>query len=163
TGRPVIKTDENQNVLFREGVTEAYGPTFGPQIYTTYMELFQACPVVLRTPNGILISHSLPTARSLPLFEPVHLERETYAAEELQPGGSVHSLLWGRDTSIDTVTNFLRKMGADLLVSGHIASHDGFAVPNDRQLIVDCAESPGGFVLFPADRELTHQELVACV
>jgi hypothetical protein len=163
TGRPVMKADENQNTVFREGVLEAYGPIFGPEIYRVYLELFEACPVVLFAPNGVLISHSLPTTRSLALFDPSRLERDTYAAEDLQPGGTVHSLLWGRDTSPEAITNFLRKMGADLLVSGHIASNDGFAVPNDRQVIVDCAESPGGFILFPTDRPLTHQELVACV
>ena len=75
----------------------------------------------------------------------------------------MHSLLWGRDTSADAAANFLRKMGAELLVSGHIACNEGFAVPNDRQVIVDCAETPAGYVLFPADRPLTHQELVACM
>ena len=106
---------------------------------------------------------SLPAARFLPLFDPARLERDVYADEDLQPGGSLHSLLWGRDTSADAVGSFLRKMGADLMVSGHIAWHDGFAAPNDRQVIGDCAETPAGFVLFPTDRKLTHAELVACV
>ena len=163
TNRPVLKSDENQNALFREGVNEAYGPKFGPQVYDAYLELFQALPVALRAPNGVLVSHSLPTARALALFEPARLERDTYDADDLQPGGSVHSLLWGRDTSADAVANYLRKMGCDLLVSGHIACDQGFLVPNDRQVILDCAEHPGGFVLFPADKPLTHQELVACV
>jgi|SRR5579883_691615 len=163
TDRPVLKADENQNALFREGVNEAYGPTFGPQVYAAYVELFQACPAVIRVPNGVLICHSLPATRSLALFDPARLERETYAPEDLQPGGSLHSLVWGRDTSADAVANFLRKMGSELLVSGHIACNEGFAVPNDRQVVLDCAESPGGYVLFPANRPLTHQELVACV
>lgn len=163
TNRPVIKADENQNALFREGVNEAYGPTFGPQIYATYQELFQSLPVVVRAPNGVLVSHSLPSPRSLALFDPTRLERDAYTEEDLQPGGTVHSLLWGRDTSPDAVANYLRKMGCELLVSGHIACNDGFAVPNDRQVIVDCAESPAGYVLFPAARPLTHPELVACV
>jgi hypothetical protein len=163
TDRPVLKADENQNARFRDGVNEVYGPTYGPQIYLTYLDLFQALPVALRAPNGVLICHSLPATRSLALFDPARLERDAYAEEDLQPGGSVHSLLWGRDTSADAVANFLRKMGCDLLVSGHIACDEGFAVPNDRQVIIDCAESPAGFVLFPADRPLTHAELVACV
>jgi hypothetical protein len=163
TDRPVLKADENQNALFREGVNEAYGPKFGPQVYAAYMELFQALPVALRAPNGVLVSHSLPAARSLALFDPARLERDVYEAEDLQPGGSVHSLLWGRDTTGDAATNFLRKMGCELLVSGHIACNTGFAVPNDRQVILDCAEHPGGYALFPADRPLTHAELVAGV
>lgn len=163
TDRPVIKADENQNARFREGVLEAYGATFGPRIYATYLELFQACPAVLRAPNGVLICHSLPAPRSLELFDPARLERDDYAPEDLQPGGTLHSLLWGRDTSAAAATAFLGKMGAELLVSGHIACEQGFAVPNDRQVILDCAESPAGYTLFPADRPLTHAELVQCV
>ena len=54
-------------------------------------------------------------------------------------------------------------MDADLLVSGHIACETGFDVPNDRQIIIDCAECPAGYLLFPTDRPLTHAELVgAC-
>jgi hypothetical protein len=163
TERPVLKADENQNARFSEGVVEAYGTTFGPQIYAAYLELFQALPVALRASNGVLVAHSLPSARSLALFDPARLERDVYADEDLHPGGSVHSLLWGRDTSPDSAANFLRKMGCDLLVSGHIACNEGFAVPNDRQVVVDCAESPAGFILFPTDRPLTHKELVACI
>ncbi len=161
TNRPVMKADENQNALFREGVLEAYGPTFGPQIYETYLELLRTLPVALRTPNNVLITHSLPATRALPHFDPMTLERDTYDNDDLEPGGSIHSLLWGRDTSADAATNFLRKMGCDWLVSGHIPCHEGFAVPNDRQVIVDCAESPGGYVLFPADRPLTQHDLIA--
>jgi hypothetical protein len=109
------------------------------------------------------VAHSFPAARALAVFEPARLERDTYSAEDLNPGGSVHSLLWGRDTSADSVANFLRKIGCDLLVSGHIACDEGFAVPNDRQVILDCAETPAGYILFPTDRILTHAELVACV
>jgi hypothetical protein len=71
--------------------------------------------------------------------------------------------LWGRDTSAQNAASFLRKMGADLLVSGHVACESGFAVPNDRQVILDCAETPGGYALIPTARPLTHAELVACV
>ena len=73
------------------------------------------------------------------------------------------TMTWGRDTDPQNVGDFLHKMDAGLLVSGHIASEKGFDVPNDRQVIVDCAESPAGYVLFPADRPLTHAELVGCV
>jgi hypothetical protein len=33
-------------------------------------------------------------------------------------------------------------------------------VPNPRQLIVDCSQTPAAYVLFPADRPITHDELV---
>jgi hypothetical protein len=163
TGRKVLKADEDLNALFEEGVRAAYGPQFGPEIYQTYLSIFQALPVALVAPNRVLVAHSLPAARWLPVFDPAQLEKEVYTDADLQPGGSVHSLLWGRDTAQGTVEDFLRKMGAELLVSGHIANEKGYDVPNGRQVIVDCAESPAGYVLFPADRPLTHAELVGCI
>jgi hypothetical protein len=161
TGRPVLKGDESLNDLFQEGVTEAYGAEFGPQIYATYLDLFQALPVVLRTPNRVLISHSLPAARVLATaFDPARLTADAYAPEDLQAGGTVHGILWGRDTTRENAILYLEKMDADLLVSGHIACEKGYATPSDKQLILDCAESPGGFVQFPADRAISHADLV---
>jgi len=163
TKRPVIKADSNQNELFQDGVNEAYGPKFGPEVYFAYLELFRTLPVAIRSPNGVLICHSMPPARSMQFFDPRRLEEDEYDPADLYPGGAVHSLLWGRDTSAQTAADFLQRMGAELLVSGHIVCVDGFSVPNNRQVILDCAESPAGFILFPADRPLTHPELVACV
>lgn len=163
TGRKVLKADEDLNAIFEEGVTAAYGPQHGPEIYTTYLELFQTLPVLVRCPNRVVVCHSLPPARAMILFDPSRLELNHYDEADLQPGGTVHSLLWGRDTKKQTADDFLRKIDADLLVSGHIAAEAGFHVPNDRQVIVDCAESPAGYALFPTDRPLTHAELVGSI
>ena len=160
TNRPVLKADENLNALFQAGVNEAYGPQYGPRIYAVYLELFQALPVALRTPNRILVSHSLPSRHGITLFNPARLESDRHDPIDLQPGGVVHSLLWGRDTSAANAAEFLRKMDADLLVSGHIACDEGFQVPNDRQIILDCAECPGGYVLFPTKLPFTHKDLI---
>lgn len=163
TARPVMKADENLNKLFEDGVRTGYGPEAGPEVYQTYLELFQTLPLALRAPNGVLICHSLPSARAMALFDPAKLEAERFDPADLEPGGTVHSLLWGRDTAPDTIADFLAKMGSDLLVSGHIASDTGYLLPNDRQVIVDCSESPAGYILFPADQPLTHAELAACI
>lgn len=163
TGRKVLKADEDLNALFEEGVTTAYGPQLGPEIYQTYLELFKALPVAIRVPNRVLVCHSLPAARVLPMFDPARLHRDAHEDADLQPGGTVHSLLWGRDTTPRNAEDFLKVMDADLLVSGHIACNDGYDVPNNCQVIVDCAESPAGYALVPADRRLTHAELVACI
>lgn len=163
TGRPVLKADENLNVLFEEGVTEAYGSQFGPQIYTAYLELFQALPVAIFTPNRTLICHSLPSARHMVSFDPNRLTYDVYEADDLAPGGSVHSLLWGRDTSPANVVNFLSRMDADWLISGHIPCPDGFDVPNERQIILDCAQSPASYLLFPTDHPITQSDLIGCL
>jgi len=163
TGRKVLKADADLNVRFEQGAVTAYGPGYGPQVYQTYLDLFKVLPVAVRTANRVLVSHSLPPARLMAAFDPARLAADEYADADLQPGGSVHGVLWGRDATAANAAEYLRRMDADLLVSGHIASDTGFSVPNDRQLIVDCAESPAGYALVPTDRPLTHEELVGCV
>lgn len=163
TGRKVLKADADLNTRFEDGATAAYGRQFGPQVYQTYLDLFKSLPLAVLTANRVLVSHSLPTARVMPLFDPPRLRAAAYTDADLAHGGSVHSILWGRDVSGATAAAYLERMGAELLVSGHIASDTGYRVPNDRQVIVDCSESPAAYVLFPADRPLTHAELVDSV
>lgn len=159
TDRPVGKADETLNELFREGIDAAYGPA-SADIYKAYCDLFKALPLALRTPNRVFISHSLPAAKHLPDFDPARLERGWFMDIDYQPGGLVYSLVWGRDTSERNVSDFLTKVDADLLVSGHIPTDEGYLVPNSRQLIVDCSESPAAYVLIPTDKPLTQKELL---
>jgi Calcineurin-like phosphoesterase len=162
TGQAIAKVDWDLNALFREGVDTAYGG-HAAAIYGAYLELFAAIPLALRTSNGVFVSHSLPSGKRLPAFNRALLEKDRYDELESQPGGPVHALLWGRDVRAPIAAGFLEKVGADLLVTGHIPCTEGFAVPNDRQIILDAQGTPGCYCLFPADRPLTHAELVACV
>jgi hypothetical protein len=162
TNRRIAKAEGELNSLFRQGVETAYGP-FAEEVYAVYLDLISRIPLAVRTPNRVFVSHSLPSGIRVGNFDPAVLERDTTAETDVVTGGPVYSLLWGRDTSDATAAAFLRKVDADLLVSGHVPSDRGFEVPNGRQVIVDCVGSPGCYCLFPTDRPLTHAELVGCV
>jgi hypothetical protein len=161
TGRKILKGDADLNEIFRLGVVTAYGTAHMPEIYRAYFELFQKCPLGLVTPNAVFASHTLPPGRQLPLFERRYLENDDYDAKEYEPGGVVYGMLWGRDTSVETAEEFLRKVECDWLVTGHIPSDAGYDTPNPRQITLDCSASPGGYVLLPCDRPLTPQEFTA--
>ncbi|HEY7308975.1 MAG TPA: metallophosphoesterase [Gemmataceae bacterium] len=159
TRRRVSKGDLDLNEVFREGVGTAYGSR-APEVYAVYEELLALVPLALRTPNRVLLSHSLPPASRLEDFDPAVLERDVSTEADVVPGGAVHSLVWGRDTRAETAAAFLARMDADLLISGHVPCDNGFDVPNDRQLILDSLGAPACYCLFPTDRPLTHAELV---
>jgi hypothetical protein len=116
---------------------------------------------VVRTPNRVFISHSLPSALKIVRFRYDDLLRETEPGD-LESSGSAYAISWGRDTRPEHVAEFLRMVDAKLLVTGHILCDNGVWAPNDRQIVLDAMKSPGGFCLFPADRSLTHAELLAC-
>ncbi len=159
--RRISKNDLDLNQLFRQGVETAYRER-AAEVYAVYLELFAAIPAALRTPNRVYLSHSLPSIGHILELNLAHLERDSTEAD-LCPGGAVHSLVWGRDVRKETAALFLQKVSADLLITGHVPCDNGFEAPNDRQLILDSLGSPAACCLFPADRPLTHPELLACV
>jgi hypothetical protein len=159
TNRLIAKDDVELNTLFRLGVEDAYGAR-GAEVYALYLELLAVVPLALRTPNRVYLSHSLPPASRLASFDPAALECDVTAEVDNLPGGSVHSLVWGRDVSAANAAAFLAKVDADLLITGHVPCDRGFEAPNDRQLILDSLDRPAGYCLFPADRPLTHAELL---
>ncbi|MCS7045317.1 MAG: hypothetical protein NZO58_03065, partial [Gemmataceae bacterium] len=144
------------------GVATAYGP-HAEAIYAAYLELFAVADLALRTDNRVFISHSYPSAKYLPRFDLAVLEGDDTPEEEIRLGGVIHSLVWSRDHSQANVEAFLAKVDADWIITGHIPCEQGFHVPNNRQLILDALGAPAGYCLFPGDRPLTHQELLACV
>jgi hypothetical protein len=162
TGQQIAKANHELNDLFRVGVDTAYRSR-AEEVYQGYLDMWAHIPVAVRTPNRVFLSHSLPGASRLAIFDPAVLEQEEIEPRELRPGGVIHSLVWGRDTRADTACAFLRKVDADWLISGHIPSEGGFAVPNNRQLIVDAMGAAAGYCLFPTSRPVTHGELVGSV
>ena len=162
TGREVMKHDNDLNAIFQAGPNVAYGGR-GGEVYALYMQLFAAIPFALRTSNRIFFSHSLPSAGMLPGFSLAALEADTSLEADLAPGGSLYSLVWGRDVRPDTLAGFLEKVDADYLVSGHIPCEQGYDRPSERHLILDTQGYPAAFALLPANRPLEPDELTACV
>jgi hypothetical protein len=160
TGREIQKGDDDLNALFVAGIEAAYGEHAGA-VYDAYLDLIAAVPMAVRTANRVFVSHSLPSELRMDLFRYDDLLRETQPSD-LDSHGSVHVLVWGRDTRPATVAAFLKKVDADLLITGHIPLESGYSAPNGRQLILDSMGTPAGYCLFPAERSITHAELVRC-
>jgi hypothetical protein len=160
TERLIGKGDVDYNELFRLGVATAYGDA-APDVYATYECLFAELDLAVRTPNRVFMSHSLPAASKLAEFDLSALEREGIDESVWLPGGSAHSLVWGRDMRPSNITAFLQKVDADWLITGHIPCEKGYDVPNERQLILDALGTPACYCLFPADKPVTQQDLVA--
>jgi hypothetical protein len=158
----IAKMEGDLNASFREGVAAAYGPE-ARSIYSAYLEMFSVIPLALRTANRIFISHSLPSAARVQQFDFSVLERDSHDEKEFHRGGTIHALVWGRDTSPENVEVFLGKVQADLLITGHIPCPEGFRTPNHKQVILDAQGTPAGYCLFPTNRSLTHPELLATV
>jgi len=160
-GRAIGRNAGDMNELFRAGVKAAYGG-HAETVYNCYRTFIDASPLALRTDNRVFLSHSLPPADKLTVWSYDHLLADELAAKDREPGGTAYLMLWGRDLSLEAARGYLEAVDADLLVTGHIPCDNGFLAPNDVQLILDSQEPPAGYCLFPADRPLTHGDLLAC-
>ena len=159
TNQWIGKGETELNDWFRQGVHAAYGDQ-AEKIYEAYLQLLAEVPLAVRSSNRVFLSHSLPRASGMDEFELSILTAEDLHPGELIPGGRVHSLVWGRDTTPSNIETFLKKVDADWLITGHIPCEKGFATPNDRQLILDCLGEPAAYCLFPANCPVTFQELL---
>lgn len=156
----VIKDDVDQTQAFLAGVVHAYGP-WSEAILGAYDALFEAASLAVRSANRVFISHSFPAAKYLPDFRLEALESDAPDAQQWQAGGSLYSLVWGRDVRLGSVEAFLAKVDADWLLTGHIPCDQGFRAPNARQIILDALGAPACACLFPTDRPVTQADLLA--
>jgi calcineurin-like phosphoesterase family protein len=162
TNRPIARCAGELNSIFYAGVTQAYGSR-AVSVAVAYKRLILAAPLGLRTPNNVFISHSIPPLAASTNWSIDALTVDQLPDDAYLPGGPVFELVWGRDVSLEAATQFLDKVGAKLLVTGHLPCETGFKIPNDRHIVLDSQEPPAGYCLFPTNKPISHADLVACV
>ncbi len=162
TDRPIAKGGVALNVLFRQGIETAYGD-LGHAIYCAYLDLFATLPLACRTPNRVMVVHTLPDARDVETFDPAIFDAETWPAEWMARRGPVYAITWGRDSSPEDTTRFAELVDVDHFVTGHQPCDDGYRRANDRQLIIDGTDPCPACCIFPAREPVTIDALVAGV
>ncbi len=160
TRQAISKNFIDLNDLFRLGVEAAYDQ-YADAIYQAYEALFAALPVIIRLPNGVILSHSVPGAKRIADWSLEALAKDKHDEQDVILGGCIHAVVWGRDVSSDTVQAFLDKTGGRWLISGHIPCDQGYDLPNPKQIIIDSKDDHGCMLTVPAQTEVTQAELVS--
>jgi len=162
TGRIIGKDGQALNIRFREGLRLSYGDSCD-EIYHSYLALFSALPLAVRTPNRVFLCHTIPDARYLDDFDVSVLASDEWPEESKKRGGTVYAITWGRDTTAETLDRFAEMVDADLFVTGHQPCEAGFRQANHRQLIIDGTNPYPTFCLFPAREPVTIESLLGSV
>ncbi len=103
------------------------------------------------------MSHSLPDPLAFDVFDEAVFEREP-TADDLAPGGSAYSLVWGRFHSADAVEYLARRWGVEAFLIGHTPQEDGYAKVG-RLLILASDHAHGVFLPIDLSRKYTVDEL----
>lgn len=157
TDFPIRKGYCMLNLQFRRGIEAFYGEA-AQRVREAYMDLLLACPLAVRLSNGVFISHSLPGTGDGP--PDVQWMERPLSELDLSADGEVFRLLWGRDYRSSNAEAFARAVQADILIHGHDPCQEGFRVPNNRQIILDCSHHAACCLLVNLAERPTHAALV---
>lgn len=146
---------------FQRGVGKAYGRE-GDAVYAAIMEFIASFPIAARTPNRVWISHSLPAVDDLKTFDPAIFSRDVRPAD-LDSGGSVYSLVWGRRFSDAHLESLARMLDVDFFVIGHIPQETGHAVRHNRVIIVASDHNHGTFLPLDLAQPTSIPEMVNAI
>jgi len=157
TDYPILKAKKMLNLMFRLGMQEMYGPATG-KVRQAYLEFIRSCPLAVRLP-GVLVCHSAPEQTDIRGFDSGVFQRPLEALD-LKEHGDVFRLVWGRDHRPENAKAFAKLVGARTLIHGHEPCPEGYSVPNEVQIILDCCGEKACYLLVPTSKEFTHAELV---
>jgi hypothetical protein len=158
TDYPIQKNKQMLNLLFRLGMQQMYGPA-AERVRDAYCEFIRSCPLAVRLPGGVFVSHSIPDRCDTRRFDPTIFTRALDSLEYFERT-SVFDLVWGRDYRPENADAFARMVAADVLINGHEPCPEGFAAPNHRQIILDCCGDKACYLVLRPDQPLSHAETV---
>jgi hypothetical protein len=158
TDYPIQKNKQMLNLLFRLGMQHVYGPAT-EKVREAYFLFIRSCPLGVRLPGGVLVTHSVPENVDSRPFDTSIFTRQIEPPEYHQRG-AVFDLVWGRDYREENAEAFARLTGAKVLINGHEPCPEGFSTPNRFQIILDCCGDKACYVILPTDREMNQAEIV---
>ena len=155
---PIQKNRQMLNLLFRLGLQQMYGPA-ADKVRESFFPFFRSCPLAVRLPGGIFISHSVPENVDSQEFDKTIFTRELEEADYLGRK-AVFQLVWGRDYRAENARAFAELVDAKVLISGHEPCPEGYNAPNESQIIIDCCAENASYTILPIGEELDHAAIL---
>ncbi len=158
TDYPIVKKRQMQNLAFRFGLQAMYGEAT-EEVRQAYLPFLKTCPLAIRVPEGVFISHTVPDSVDARGFDASLFERETND-DDLAERSALFSLVWGRDFRQQNADAFAELVDARVMIHGHEPCRGGYAAPNSRQVILDCCGPRACYLMLPVGQRLTQKEIV---
>jgi hypothetical protein len=158
TDFPISKCRRVLNLLFRCGMQEMYGER-ADAVRQAAVEFLASLPLAARVGQHF-VCHSLPERVDERGFDVTVLQR-ALEPSDLAQNGAAFRLVWGRDFRPANADAFARLVNAELLIHGHEPCPNGYAVPNARQVILDCCTDKACYLTLRPREKLSQHELVA--
>ena len=158
TEYPIQKNKQMLNLMFRLGLQHAYGPAT-EKIREAYLPFIESCPLAVRLPGGVFVSHSVPEKADADVFDKTIFTRQPGPMEFFERT-SIFKLVWGRDYRPENARAFAKMVDAEVLINGHEPVREGFNAPNDTQIILDCCSENARYIMLPTRKHWNQAEIV---
>jgi hypothetical protein len=155
---PILKSKKMLNMMFRLGMQQSYGAA-AEKVREAYMDFLRSCPLAVRLPGGVLVCHSAPEQADADPFDASLFDRPLDVTD-WQEQGDMFRMLWGRDYRQENAREFAKQVKAKVLIHGHDPCPEGYRVPNDIQIILDCCADRATYLILPTSAELSHKQIV---
>lgn len=162
TGQEITKNGRFLLRSFEEGVALSFGRNNMDRILEAIKEFIASFAVAAVTQSGIFMTHSLPSPFDWPVFDTDIFSRKV-SEQDLFESGAVHSLVWGRGHTAEQLAEMAERFQIEFFIAGHQPQETGYAVVEDRLLILASDHNHGVFLPINLGKHYTMPELVKAI
>jgi hypothetical protein len=159
-GEGIMKNGLSVCEAFTAGLKRDFGSVYH-RVNVAITEFLLSFPLAIRAPGGLMFCHSMPNDSQIPNFDFTIFERPLTGPDYKRRTGPVYQLIWGRGVTPAGVDQFLEKIEAKLIVTGHQPQDMGYAVNGEHHLIIASDHSQGVFLPLDLGAEYTIDNLVS--
>jgi hypothetical protein len=157
TGNEITKQGAGSIEMFNKGVAHSF-PDDAEEIHRALGEFIESLPLAIRTPGGVMMSHSLPSPSRMDYADPAVFDRP-YREEDLRRGGPVYEWTWGRKQTPEQVDALAEMLDVSLFLLGHRHVEAGMETVTDKAVTIASDHGRGMLVSFTSDETLNVEDV----
>ena len=144
TGAEISKYGYGVCKAFATGLRITFGDD-ADEVMAALQEFFLSLPLAIRCPNGVFISHSLPSPGQ---FDDACLEVLTrpITMADMQRGGPVHKWVWGRRHIASQLETLAFELGVKFFLMAHQHTSAGYDILSRHGAVV-LSDHAGGYIV----------------
>jgi hypothetical protein len=159
TGSEIAKEGFPSCRAFDEGVRFAFEEQ-GGEVLVAVREFLISLPLAARCPNGVMITHSLPSPHRLKVPESgtgTEILHRPYRPEDFLRGGAAYKWTWGRAQTDEQIDALAAELGVELFLLGHRHTRPGIEAVARRAIALASDHDHGCLLEFRSDQPLDVQ------
>jgi len=157
TGSEISKYGYGVCKAFVEGVKFAFADDAG-EVMDALAEFVLSLPLAVRCPNGVFISHSLPSPGKFDDACSEILTRPITTAD-MQRGQPVYNWVWGRRHTESQLEALAAELGVEFFLMAHQHNEAGYDIISRHGAVVLSDHANGYIVEFRDDQKVTGDSL----